>query len=222
MSFLHTFEGSLGLRLISPINKENEQMQLELEAPLLIQSISEFINLIKITKDIDSLKNRLNQLKSRSASSYQKFLEQFVSIEGQSIYLDWGSNYPNYGGNAELSQDDAVSAISAISETVKDSEEEITTKAKVIGININSKKKSFEIEDVRSKEIYQGKISNDAVKQIEGNDISFNSQINLITLKETINIKQSTGEGIASYTLLSINDDSGHPIRATEEEITKK
>jgi hypothetical protein len=212
MSLLNTFEGSLGIRLIASREKDPAFQQFSLdyglpelgEKPLLVEAISEFIDLIKVTKEVELLKEKLTILKSRSANSYQRFLEQLVSIEGESIYLDWGSNYPGGGGSAELTQSDAMSAISAISETITSSEEELTVRVKIIGINLNAKKEAFEISSIGTNEPYQGKISQEAIKQIEGMDISFNKKIYLARIKETIKIKQSTGEGIPSHILLSI------------------
>jgi hypothetical protein len=209
MSLLKTFEGSLGIRLIASKAKDLTFQQFNLdyglpelaERPLLVETISEFIDLVKVTKEVGSLKERLTLMKSRSANSYQRFLEQLVSIEGESIYLDWGSNYPGGGGSVELTQSDAISAIS---ETITSSEEELMLRLKVVGINLNAKKEIFEVSSIGTNETYQGKISQEAMKQIEAMDISFNKKIYSAKIRETIKIKQSTGEGIPSHTLLSI------------------
>ncbi|MBD1888996.1 hypothetical protein [Coleofasciculus sp. FACHB-SPT9] len=198
LSVFETFKGSFGVKLALAPNPE----QLEIfESPLAEKVSESFLELIKRSNNSDKekLKEFLLRLKRRSASRYRKFLMSLISSEAD-LFIDWGSQNPDKGGQAKLSFDNTVNTVDFINKMEAETPEEY----KIIGelLSASKIKNSIEIQSFEDSKKYSAKISE---------QIANNTEVELTigkfystTIQEITSINPATGEEKIECTIIEI------------------
>jgi hypothetical protein len=154
LDILCTFKGSFGVRLAAAPTK-----QLELfEDPLAEKVMSDFIMLLKSSKNESELRELMMKLQQRAASRYRRFLLSLTDINAK-LRVEWGSYNISKGGTATLSVEDAWYAIDICDEVEAAPPEQI----EIIGelTAVNGEQKTFRIRDRHDGQTYYGKISDE-------------------------------------------------------------
>ncbi len=183
--------GSFELELVSA-NHVNLLDEADIE-----DAIEELVQLINIGSNADPLKEKLLTLKLRVAGNYLEFL-QSISKNTQNIKMEWASPRVTRGGNGAISSLTAKSAISIIQ---LGAEDEVSYKDVIGSLEGGSlRNKTFEFE-VSDKEKFTGKVSNEAMKQVEGAILGNSYKASLRVIQT---LKPMTGEVEIKYELLEL------------------
>ena len=209
MSVVTTYEGSFGLRFAS--SATSEQLEI-LEKPLVQRTLQELLDLLSIMDDDQKLKEKLGQLRKRSASSFRKFLVSLSDLDVDSS-LSWGSPDIELGGNVYFSRVAVTKALLAVTRTIEETPDEIEILAEWIGGNKRTKR--FEVHDIESEKTYSGSVASDALKYIELATISQTYKVRLL-IEPSLN--EITQELTNKYTLiflgkLNSNEEISNPTR---------
>ncbi|MBD2234069.1 hypothetical protein [Phormidium tenue] len=193
MSVITTYEGSFGLRFAS--SATSEQIEI-LEKPLVQRTLQELLDLLSIMDDDQKLKEKLVQLRKRSASNFRKFLVSLSDLDVDSS-LSWGSPDTELGGNVYFSRVVVTKALLAVTRTIQETPDEIEILAEWIGGNKRTKR--FEVHDIEGEETYSGSVASDALKYIE---LATISQIYKVRLLIEPSLNEITQELTNKYTLI--------------------
>jgi hypothetical protein len=164
------------------------------------RAISELLGLLSAQDDEDNLSNKLHHLKGRVASKYRRLLKEIYKL-GSGIKFDWGSPNNEHGGKFELTKSQVEKAHSIVDKIDIQMSEAVEVKAKLIGINVRTKR--YEISEVETDERYSGKVSIEAISDIEHAVINHNY---IVTLKKLIETKALSGDETIRWVLVSLKD----------------
>lgn len=213
MSVVTTYEGSFGLRFASSVTSE----QLEVfEKPLIRRSLQELLDLLEIMDDEQKLKEKLIQLRKRSASNFRKFLVSLSDLDVDST-LNWGSPDTDSGGMINFSRSSVMKALLTVTRTIEEAPDELDILAEWVGGNKRTRR--FEVKDIEKEdESYSGTVAPSALRDIEMASIS---QIYKIRILVEPTLNEATQELVNKYTLLSLQsltpEDSNSDLREKSE-----
>ena len=186
------FPGSFGLQL------KSESISDLFGDSLLSDAFKEFMNLLSAEDNEDNISNKLHLLKGRVASKYRRFLKEIHNI-GSGITVDWGSPSSKDGGKIFLSKQQIEKAYSIVDSIDIQMSEAIDVKATLIGLNIRTKR--YEILSIKDNEKFSGRVSDDAIEDVQHAVIKKNY---VATLKKVIEIKSSSGEESVKWILVGL------------------
>jgi hypothetical protein len=164
------------------------------------RAINELLGLLSAQDDEDNLSNKLHLLKGRVASKYKRLLKEIYKL-GSGIKFDWGSPNNEHGGKLELTKLQVEKAHSIVDKIDIQMSEAVEVKAKLIGINVRTKR--YEISEVDTDERYSGIVSIEAIGDIEHAVINNNY---IVTLKKLIETKSSSGDETIKWVLVGLKD----------------
>lgn len=198
MSVVSTFEGSFGLRFAAS-QLSAEQLDV-LQKPLVRESLKEFFDLLKVSDNNDRLKESLIRLRTRTASSYKRFLVALLTLEVDGS-IQWGSPDSEMGDSIEISKETIQSALLAVNKTIAETPDEFEIIAEWIGGNKRTRK--FEVKDIETNQTYIGVVAASALKSIEKAVISQYYKIRILDEPE---LNEITDEITRKFTLLDLED----------------
>ena len=191
------FKGSFGIRLAAA--PAAAQLNL-IQEPLAETAIKGFIELINSSENKTKLSKLLKKYQHRTTSHYRKFLIALTDSEAD-LRIEWGSTNPEKSSTVNLSSLDAWRAIAICSELVTNEPEEYEIVGKLWAVD--SRRKTFRLEDIYEGKPYFGKISDDVltsgVEMIASPPRTYRARIQG-TLKENPN----TGEASLEYKLIAL------------------
>jgi hypothetical protein len=188
------FEGSFGVQL------KSAHVGDLFDDSLSGRAINELLGLLSAQDDEDNLSNKLHLLKGRVASKYRRLLKEINKI-GSGVKFDWGSPNSQYGGTLVLTKSQVEKAHSIVDKIDIQMSESVEIKAKLIGINIRTKR--YEISEIETDERYAGAVSIEAIGDIEHAVINTNY---IVTLKKLIETKSSSGDETIKWVLVGLKD----------------
>jgi hypothetical protein len=152
LSALGSFKGSFGLKLVSTPSGLLGNM-------LIVNSLKELVDLIRIGSEIEGLREHLFKLRSSSARRYVNFLKSLSGAKAE-LNIEWGSTQPNYGGSARLTVETTKDALRAIRKMKTESIRNLSLSGRLTQGDVNTK--HFKFEDDQGME-YIGYISDEAM-----------------------------------------------------------
>ncbi|MGO3444865.1 MAG: hypothetical protein ACTINA_15400, partial [Pseudoalteromonas distincta] len=164
------------------------------------RAINELLGLLSAQDNEDNLSNKLHLLKGRVASKYRSLLKEINRL-GSGVKFDWGSPNSAHGGRLELTKAQVEKAHSIVDKIDVQMSESVEIKAKLIGINVRTKR--YEISEVETDVSYSGKVSIEAIGDIEHAIINNNY---IVTLKKLIETKSSSGDETIKWVLVALKD----------------
>jgi len=186
------FEGSFGLQL------KSESLSDLFGDSLVAESFSELIALLSTEDNEDNISNKLHILKGRVASKYRRFLKEVHNL-GSGIKIDWGSPNEKFGGEVYLTNKQVEKAYSIVDNIDIKMSEAIEVKATLIGLNVRTKR--YEILSIQDNEKFSGRVSDDAIDEIQHAVINKNY---IATIKKVIETKSSSGDEIIKWILVGL------------------
>ncbi|MDX2241973.1 MAG: DUF6575 domain-containing protein [Leptolyngbyaceae cyanobacterium bins.302] len=169
---------------------------------LVEEAIEAFLQLIKIGKDSERLREFLLDAQPRAASRYRIFLEKIILAKAK-VRAEWGSFNQDKGDSAELLLADAKIVLGIVSQVEAEKPKQYEVEGELVGVN--KRTKSFEIWEVKGeKKKYSGRILDSALSIAETATLS---EIYTATIKEVTEVSL-TGEEKTKYQLatLKINE----------------
>lgn len=191
-----TFAGSFGVEMVA-----FEQPDLWGNS-LVEEAIESFLQLIKIGKDSERLREFLLDAQPRAASRYRIFLEKLIHAKAR-VRAEWGSFSQDKGDSAELLLADAKIILEIVSQVEAEKPKQYEVEGELVGVN--KRTKSFEIWEVKGeRKKYSGRILDSALSTAETATLS---KIYIATITEVTEVPL-TGEEKTKYQLadLKINE----------------
>ena len=188
------FEGSFGIQF------KSAHVSDLFDDSLSGRAINELLGLLSAQDNEDNLSNKLHLLKGRVASKYRSLLKEINRL-GSGVKFDWGSPNSAHGGRLELTKAQVEKAHSIVDKIDVQMSESVEIKAKLIGINVRTKR--YEISEVETDVSYSGKVSIEAIGDIEHAIINNNY---IVTLKKLIETKSSSGDETIKWVLVALKD----------------
>lgn len=187
-----TYMGSFGIELVAIARPD-------LWGNLLVEeAIEAFLQLVKIGKDSERLRDFLLEVQPRVASKYRIFLERLVDAKAK-IQAEWASFNQEKSDAAELLLADAKIALAIVDQVEAEKPKHYEIKGELVGIN--KRTKFFEIwetEGIAKK--YSGRILDSALAVAETATLS---NIYIATIIETTEITLA-GEEKIKYRLADL------------------
>jgi hypothetical protein len=190
-----TYKGSFGVEMISNFEPDLWGNSLAEE------SIESFLELVKIGKNSEKLREFLLSSKPRTALRYRVFIEKLIFAKS-SLIVEWASFSKSKTAYAELSIADAK----IILEIVSAIEAEVPRLYEILGelVGANKRTKFFEMWDTKEdRKKYSGRILDLALPVAESSTIG---KIYKATIQETIEVSPITGEEKVKYQLVDLKD----------------
>ena len=174
LSAFGSFKGSFGLKLISA-------PAMLLENTLVVNSLKELIDLVRIGSEVEELREHLFKLRSSSARRYVKFLKSLAASKA-ALHIEWGSTQVDYGGTAHLTVETTKNALRVIKEMKTESIRDFSLSGRLTQGDV--KTKHFKFEDEQGQE-YIGYIVDEAMPP--SGILSLNQICEVIIQEKTIN-----------------------------------
>ena len=174
LSAFGSFRGSFGLKLMStPTGLLGNE--------LVVDSIKELVELVRVGSEIEGLREHLLKLRSSSAKRYVKFLKH-LSNSMAGLHIEWGSTRHDYGGSARLNVETIKETLKVIQEMKTESIETIPLRGRITQGDV--KTRHFKFEDNEGLE-YVGYISSEAMP-LSG-ILPLNDDCEVIMQEKTVN-----------------------------------
>lgn len=189
-----TFASSFGVEIVA------------LEPPdlwgnsLIEEAIEAFLQLIKIGKNPEKLREFLLDAPPRAASGYRIFLEKLIHAKAR-VAVEWGSFNQDKGDSAELLLADAKIIFGIVSQVEAEKPRQYQIEGELVGVN--KRTKFFEIWEVAGeRKKYSGRILDSALSTAETATIS---EVYTATITEVTEFSLA-GEEKTKYELANLQD----------------
>jgi hypothetical protein len=174
LSAFGSFKGSFGLKLVSAPSGL-------LGNTLVVNSLKEFVDLIRIGSEVEGLREHLFKLRSRSARRYVNFLKS-LAVARAGLNVEWGSTRPNCGGSARITVETAKDALKVIREMKTESVRNFPLSGRLTQGDVNTQ--HFKFEDEQGEE-YIGYIADEAMPS--SRILPLNQNCEVVMQETTIN-----------------------------------
>lgn len=155
-------------------------------------------DLIRAGSGAEELGLLLADLKPRVASKYRSFIETMIDV-GAGVQIDWGSPQEGRGATHDLSQD----ALRQIASTIALVDSSFTTTYMIRGtlIGLNSRTRSFELEDSLNRQRVSGRLEQGRFP--DDQEFVINA-VYTATIRETVEVSGLTGDESMTRVLVSL------------------
>lgn len=200
---VETFPSSFGVKLIG-LNAGDLFSE-----SLLGDALEELLTLMEMGKNAASLRERLAELKPRSARKYRDFLQSLVSTATDAT-VEWASPKGGPARTARLTATQAREALEAINRPEKAKTSELLVRGWFVAVHL--RRRRFELKEERTSVRFTGKISVQALATASTVNLAKLYDTHIRSTTQTIPL---TGEETTSLELLSLTPaqppESGGP-----------